>query len=1215
MTRRIFALVGDTHADADRRLDEHNKVMRWIAWDAKGRGAQALFHSGDLYERASNSLEREAVASWVMTAAGLMQVVILRGNHDDPRDIEALGHLRTKYPVHVDTRPGPLIPLHAYTAGGEYAGPEVLAWIAVLPWPEKTHLLAGREQTSRAQGDADAVTALRNILRDYGERFAALEHDTSPRIFLGHCMMRGSSVGISQPPLVGADFELGIEDLEQVGADFYALGHIHLGQDWVLENNQQHSRRGDPPIVYPGSPRRMNFGETEEKSYVLMTFDDRTLVSWERIATPCRKMIHLTGGYGVVDGLPECFLDAAPPDMDEAEVRLRYEVKPEERVAARAAAQSLASALRAQGAAQVVIEEVVTVEQRARAPEVAAAATNRDRLWEHWRSKGIMLEGQGRVPEVLAKLEALEVSLAETSLAPKLGAIRFRRQTLKGFGPFERELDVRFDQLDGKLTAVTGRNGAGKSTLLEALIGGIYRRCPTRGDLINMATSRSACLQIEFDSGGHSYYVKQLVDSVSRKSEAVITRDGEPVVRSTKVSAVQEYVDRNLPSLDLQLVSTFAAQKSRGFLDTKPSERKALLLQVRGVDQLQELAGLARLRATSESDELSKLDYRLSDRRAQCAALAETEAQLAKDQAHLLQDVRLQENAEALVSAATEANARSAVRVAARKAHLAQRAKLRELLSGRHIELDNIELRQRRSRELVMRAPAIRRAATRLAELQEERGRLTTADVVATAGLSECQGRRRQLEEARRSVTKRIGAGKSALSIKGAVENAIRLRPEARQELAKAMEKREQVLGELRALESQHLADAGERITGLRSGLVAIRDGAAEPAAAAGWTLQLDDEAVAKLQDLPAQTADKSGELGQAEREVRDLENRVAALHDAAEQLPLVQRAEADLETARADLARLTEQLEQVAADEARLSTEAEARKAAQAAVQTEWSALRGDAIEAAALERAEAALEELALRATATKEAISESERELTALGETPEEVPLAELPPLEAEVSHMQAVIQNRRERITRLTEQTSQMKLAAADVEKLSGQRAARLLELSDWQRLVLDLGKDGLQAALSDAALPEFVALTNTLLHSSFGPRFTVDVRSQKSDSTGKRLLETLDVIVIDTGDAARGIAGREALAETYSGGELTIIGEALSLALTVLACRSSDGTPPTLVRDEAGAALDPANGRAWIAMLRRAVDMVGADRLLFVSHSPELTALADSRVEL
>lgn len=1201
MTRRIFALVGDTHADADNRFDEHNEVMNWIAWDAKGRGAQALLHSGDVYERTSNSREREAVARWVMTAAGLMPVVIVAGNHDDPRDIEALGHLNTKFRVYAETRPGPLLPVEAGSA-------DAIAWIALLPWPQKAYLLAGAEQKSRAQGDVAAVTALRNILRDYGVRFAGLGGD-EPRLFLGHCMMRGSRVGISQPPLVGADFELGVEDLGLVGADFYGLGHIHLGQDWVVENNQQHHLGHEPPIVYPGSPRRMNFGEIEEKSYVLLTFDDRQLVSWERVPTPCRRMIHLTGDVGEIDGQPHLLMDSNGEIPQGAEVRVRYEVPAEGRVAGRAAAARAKDRLMALGAVNVVLEEVVQVEQRARAPEVAAAATNRDRLWEHWRSKGIMLEGQGRVWQCLTKLEELEQRVAESSLAPKLGAIRFRQLAIQGFGPFDEERVVQLDQLEGKITAVTGANGAGKSTLLEALIGGVYRKLPTRGSLVDLATSRDACLQVHFDCGGHTYYAKQLVDGTSRKSESSLTRDTYPVVRSTKVTAVQEWVDRNLPSLELQLVSTFAAQKSGGFLDVKPAERKALLLKVRGVEQLKELAALARARAVDENNECAKLEARLADRRPEADELEPRQAELAVVGAELTSHEEMLTQAKQSLANTEAANADARAVNERRDVYMIKRHGLTERRKHAEQSLARIQERQEALRQLSKRGAEIRAAAARVNEIERRLTELSVADKLdESAGLAHA-GRRRRLEDAKAAAAERVTIRERALAQRGKVDQALVDRPlkEAALTSARAVEERERA--ELRELEQQHLANADDRITMLRRGLLAIRDGAERPLQVAGFTLDTDDAAVRLAKEVPTRITAKCGQLGAATREVRQLSDQLARLNELCAGQPLLLKAEQELETARVDVERLTGELEQCLAEVTRIAEARGARKAETDRLKPERAKLLPVAIEAPMLERAEVTLEELAPQQAQLNQTIRGLEDELSALGAEPP--PGLVLPTAyhAQEVSRLEGSVRERTRLTERLRQRIEQMKVAAQAVAELTEQKAARFLDMSDWQRLALDLGNDGLQAALSDAALPELVALTNTLLHTAFGPRFTVDVRSQKADAAGKRLLETLDVVVIDT------LHGREALAETYSGGELAIIGEALSLALTVLACRSSDGTPPTLVRDEAGAALDPANGRAWMAMLRRAVEMIGADRLLFVSHSPEIAALADSRIEL
>ncbi len=183
------------------------------------------------------------------------------------------------------------------------------------------------------------------------------------------------------------------------------------------------------------------------------------------------------------------------------------------------------------------------------------------------------------------------------------------------------------------------------------------------------------------------------------------------------------------------------------------------------------------------------------------------------------------------------------------------------------------------------------------------------------------------------------------------------------------------------------------------------------------------------------------------------------------------------------------------------------------------------------------------------------------------------------------------------------------SAGRLEGLDVERRAIEQDLSDWTRLGDDLGRDGLQALEIDAAGPELTTLINDLLRTCIGSRWTVSVETTRMSSDGKQQIECCDVRVLDTKN------GRDASAESLSGGERVLVGEAISLALAMLACRRSGVQGPTLIRDESGAALDPRNAEAYVAMLRRAADIVGASHVLFVSHSESVQALADARVEV
>jgi exonuclease SbcC len=229
-----------------------------------------------------------------------------------------------------------------------------------------------------------------------------------------------------------------------------------------------------------------------------------------------------------------------------------------------------------------------------------------------------------------------------------------------------------------------------------------------------------------------------------------------------------------------------------------------------------------------------------------------------------------------------------------------------------------------------------------------------------------------------------------------------------------------------------------------------------------------------------------------------------------------------------------------------------------------------------------------------------------------SPEPAPVPEavhhVPSVRNLVEELEQSVQSARERLVLALDRLESTRAIVERISELETQRRAVETELADWNLMAKDLGRDGLQAIEIDAAGPELTALTNELLHECHGPRFTVRVDTQRLSSDGKRMLEGCDVVVFD---AQLG----EKLGETLCGGEKVIVGEALSLALSVIGCRAAGVERPTLVRDESGAALDPENAIAYVAMLRHAAHMIRADRVLLVSHDPVVQGLCDARIEL
>jgi exonuclease SbcD len=357
-----FIASGDHHWDEHSRFDECIRIHSWMVDLVRRERPDVFLSAGDIYERASTPKEREEVAAWLVAIAEVSPVVVVKGNHDRAFDAHLLRRLKSVHPIIVDERCG------VHRVGG--------AAIATLAWPSRASILAmlGRSASSQ-DADVAATLALQDVLRGLGAELA--EHD-GPRVLLTHAMIDGAVTSLGQP-LIGAEMRITLSDLALAQAQVVIAGHIHCPQRWDY---------GAMPVIYTGSPFRTAFGETEEKSVLLVEIDGAT-VRCERVPTPATPMLLIEGVWRPESGSLDVTSETAPVPQrcTGAEVRLRYTVDADHRDAAKRALSEQRQRLMDAGARSVKLEEVVTATVRARAPEIAAAKTLEEKLGALWRAR------------------------------------------------------------------------------------------------------------------------------------------------------------------------------------------------------------------------------------------------------------------------------------------------------------------------------------------------------------------------------------------------------------------------------------------------------------------------------------------------------------------------------------------------------------------------------------------------------------------------------------------------------------------------------------------------------------------------------------------------------------------------------------------------------------------------------------------------------------
>lgn len=604
---------------------------------------------------------------------------------------------------------------------------------------------------------------------------------------------------------------------------------------------------------------------------------------------------------------------------------------------------------------------------------------------------------------------------------------------------------------------------------------------------------------------------------------------------------------------------------------------------------------------------------------------------------------------------AADANARR--EEAKTKAEAAKGAVLAKLRDAR-ARVADLEARIANNRRLLEQADAIREAGAKDAALAAELEGLTATLATHRAEADKWAERERAAVKARAAAESRVKAETDrAASLRtrlDADERAVRDAQDQLPELEAAWVNAERALSDARchAEKAEEVAGvtAEKRIGALRLGLNAIAYGSVvDPSVTAGETLEADDESALSQHEAPARLRAARNELRSA-----DIARQAAA--DALADAKRRAAGEDRLDALRADLETAVKAADgfQSAVDEA----DDEAKEAAQLALDARGRIAETEKAIRATRE-AKAALADLVAKAErlrvaeeriagldeqlrATRDAIADLE-EASPDSEPPEAARAAE----EA-AEHLRRAKEARDRRVDlletldiaredaakgarhlgtaealaqaaerRAREASAAVAVAVAAFDRakatdaalvsLRAERVEAEAELADWNLLAESLGADGLQALETDAAGPELSALINDLLRTCSGSKWTVSLETTRSSADGKKQIETCRVVVTDNEQAIR--------PENYkaSGGQAVIINEAISLAFTVLACRRSGAHGVTLVRDESGAALDATNARGYIAMLRRASDIVGADKVLLVSHSPAVQELADSRI--
>ena len=144
--------------------------------------------------------------------------------------------------------------------------------VIAIPWVSRSGLMAATDA-----GPDEVFTNIEERLTELVNMWLEKADPVLPVILTAHASVQGAKFGSERTVMLGADLVLPGSLVRDSRLDYVALGHIHKPQDL---NENAH-----PPVIYPGSIERVDFGEAgDDKFFVIADITPgKTSVQWRKL--------------------------------------------------------------------------------------------------------------------------------------------------------------------------------------------------------------------------------------------------------------------------------------------------------------------------------------------------------------------------------------------------------------------------------------------------------------------------------------------------------------------------------------------------------------------------------------------------------------------------------------------------------------------------------------------------------------------------------------------------------------------------------------------------------------------------------------------------------------------------------------------------------------------------------------------------------------------
>lgn len=255
------------------RVLDFLKSLDTIVDAAISERVDMVIFAGDAYKDRSPAptFQREWGKRIIRLSQANIPTLLLVGNHDlspaigRAHAIQEFDTLQVPF-VKVLDKPQFLKPADLW---------EVPVQVIAMPWITRSGLMASLETS--AADTKEIFSNLEARISDLIEGWIEEADPTLPLILTAHASVEGATFGAERTIMLGSDLVLPAALAKDQRLDYVAMGHIHKPQDV----NEGHH----PPVIYPGSIERVDFGEAKDDKFYVVAEVERgsTKVKWRKI--------------------------------------------------------------------------------------------------------------------------------------------------------------------------------------------------------------------------------------------------------------------------------------------------------------------------------------------------------------------------------------------------------------------------------------------------------------------------------------------------------------------------------------------------------------------------------------------------------------------------------------------------------------------------------------------------------------------------------------------------------------------------------------------------------------------------------------------------------------------------------------------------------------------------------------------------------------------